>query len=248
MASSATAGTTAPTARSNSGNNPTSSSQQPKIWDIAKQRDPSFTCANICWWYAMYSTCDYTVTPRPMYPADGRKLPDCWTEPRELARRASVAARTISPLQILGADDIDRIDPLDRRCRDRGRSSNTIRRSRSIYLPHLDYNFQRFGPDDPRCQQDLRELDAEVGKLIDHFRSEDARIILLSEYGITPVSRPIHINRVLREAESPHASAKNSATRFSIPATQQAFAVADHQIAHVYVQRSGRAAADSARC
>src|SRR5688572_16782384 len=58
----------------------------PKVWDVARERDGtgSFTCANICWWYAMYSTADYTVTPRPMYPADGRKLPDCWTHPPAL--------------------------------------------------------------------------------------------------------------------------------------------------------------------
>ena len=51
--------------------------EREKIWDTAKKLDPSFTCANICWWYAMYSTADFTVTPRPMYPADGRKIPDC---------------------------------------------------------------------------------------------------------------------------------------------------------------------------
>ena len=55
-----------------------------KVWDVARQRDPSFTCANLFWWYAMYASADYTVTPRPMYPADGRKLPDVWTEPAEL--------------------------------------------------------------------------------------------------------------------------------------------------------------------
>src|ERR1700760_2367459 len=52
--------------------------QKPKIWDAARAANPTFTCANICWWYAMYGGADYTVTPRPMYPADGRKLPDCW--------------------------------------------------------------------------------------------------------------------------------------------------------------------------
>src|SRR5688500_13101074 len=57
--------------------------QRPKSWDKAKRIDPSFTCANLFWWYAMYSGADYTVTPRPMYPSDGRKLPDVWTWPLE---------------------------------------------------------------------------------------------------------------------------------------------------------------------
>ena len=58
--------------------------QSPFIWDEARRLDPNFTVANICWWYAMYSGCDYTVTPRPMYLADGRKIPDCWTKPISL--------------------------------------------------------------------------------------------------------------------------------------------------------------------
>src|SRR2546423_10539724 len=41
-----------------------------KIWDRGKKLDPAFTCANLFWWYNMYSSADYSVTPRPMYPAD----------------------------------------------------------------------------------------------------------------------------------------------------------------------------------
>jgi predicted AlkP superfamily pyrophosphatase or phosphodiesterase len=58
--------------------------QAPKIWELAKEQDATFTCANLFWWYNMYSTVDYAVTPRPMYPADGRKLPDIHTHPAEL--------------------------------------------------------------------------------------------------------------------------------------------------------------------
>ena len=55
-----------------------------KIWDTARAADPSFTCANLFWWFNMYSTADYSVTPRPMYPADGRKIPDVYTAPGTL--------------------------------------------------------------------------------------------------------------------------------------------------------------------
>ena len=47
-----------------------------KIWDAAKKRDASFTCAKLFWWFNMYSSADFAVTPRPLYPADGRKIPD----------------------------------------------------------------------------------------------------------------------------------------------------------------------------
>src|SRR5437016_9259130 len=62
-----------------------------KIWEAAARRDPAFTCAALFWWYNMYSSATYAVTPRPMYPADGRKIPDIYTEPPEL--RQELTAR-----------------------------------------------------------------------------------------------------------------------------------------------------------
>ena len=56
----------------------------PKIWEAAKAADPAFTCANVFWWFNMYSTVDYSVTPRPIYRADGLKLPDIYTAPAAL--------------------------------------------------------------------------------------------------------------------------------------------------------------------
>src|SRR5690554_5853253 len=50
--------------------------QAPKIWEQAKKENPDFTCANLFWWYNMNSTVDYLVTPRPIYRADGVKIPD----------------------------------------------------------------------------------------------------------------------------------------------------------------------------
>ena len=58
--------------------------QAKKIWDKAKEQDPSFTISKMFWWYNMYSTADYSATPRPNYLADGRKMPDCYTHPAEL--------------------------------------------------------------------------------------------------------------------------------------------------------------------
>src|SRR5262249_2588632 len=43
-----------------------------KVWEAARKRDPSVTCAKLFWWFNMYSSADFAVTPRPVYPADGR--------------------------------------------------------------------------------------------------------------------------------------------------------------------------------
>jgi predicted AlkP superfamily pyrophosphatase or phosphodiesterase len=62
-----------------------------KVWEAAKRRDPTFTCANMFWWYNMASSHDFGATPRPIYKADGRKLPDCYTVPDSLRDRLTLA-------------------------------------------------------------------------------------------------------------------------------------------------------------
>src|SRR2546422_946280 len=54
------------------------------VWDAARRRDPAVTSANLFWWFNMYGTADFSVTPRPAYPADGRKIPDCSSHPAQL--------------------------------------------------------------------------------------------------------------------------------------------------------------------
>ena len=205
----------------------------PKIWDAARQTDPSFTCANICWWYAMYSTADYTVTPRPMYPSDGRKIPDCWTHPPQLREELQAELGQFPLFQFWGPATSIRATQwiADAAIRVDRKYDPTLT---LVYLPHLDYCLQRIGTNLTDIERDLREVDAVCGQLLDHYGSRGARIIVLSEYGITPVSRPIHLNRVLRE----HGllSVREELGRELLDAGEsKAFAVADHQIAHVYV-------------
>ncbi len=207
--------------------------QRPRIWEHARAIDPSFTCANCFWWYAMYSKADATVTPRPMYPADGRKLPDVWTDPPglrfELQRKLGQfplfhfwgPATSITATRWIAESAIH----IDRRL------TPTLN---LIYLPHLDYGLQRHGPNlsHPQIQKDLRELDEVVGQLLDYFAGR--RIIVLSEYGISAVGRSVHLNRVLRQAGL--LSIREELGRELLDAgASRAFAVADHQLAHVYV-------------
>jgi predicted AlkP superfamily pyrophosphatase or phosphodiesterase len=107
-----------------------------------------------------------------------------------------------------------------------------------VYLPHLDYNLQRLGPADPRIAEDLRLVDAEAGKCIDAARELGADVIALSEYAITPVSRPVHINRILRQHGYVTARREPLGWETLDCGASRAFAVADHQLAHVYIQRA----------
>ncbi|MCC6313341.1 MAG: alkaline phosphatase family protein [Thermomicrobiales bacterium] len=214
--------------------------QRPKVWEIARQLDPAFTCANLFWWYNMYSTADYAVTPRPMYPADGRKLPDVYTWPLELRPALSERFGQFPLFNFWGPNTSIRatewIANAAKWVEERFRPTLSL-----VYLPHLDYNLQRIGPADPRIAKDLRELDAVCGDLIDAYHAAGAQVIVLSEYGIVPVSRPIHLNRLFRQAGLIEVR-EELGHELLDAGTCAAFAVADHQIAHIHVNDPSRMA------
>jgi len=209
----------------------------PKIWETARQRDPSFTCANLFWWFNMYSTVDYSVTPRPMYPADGRKIPDVYTAPGTLRDELQAALGMFPLFEFWGpragirssrwiADAAMLVDK-------RFNPTLTL-----IYLPHLDYNLQRVGRAEA-ARTDLQEIDAVCGDLIRHYESTGAHVVVLSEYGIREVHRPIHLNRELRK-RGVIAVRDELGHEMLDPGASAAFAVADHQVAHVYVNDRAR--------
>ena len=211
-----------------------------KIWDAARREDPDFTCAQLFWWYNMYSGADYTVTPRPMYPADGRKIPDVYTQPTALRDELNAKFGTFPLFNYWGPRaDITTsrwIADCTRHVYDTRKPSLTL-----VYLPHLDYNLQRLGPGAAKLATDLRAIDAICGELIEHAERDGARVVVLSEYGITRVTGPVHINRALREAGLVAIRSELGRDMFDAGASE-AFAVADHQIAHVYVKRPERLA------
>ena len=103
-----------------------------------------------------------------------------------------------------------------------------------IYLPHLDYCLQKFGPDFTKIHKELTEIDEVLKGLIAFYEKKGAEIILLSEYGISPVNNPIHLNRLFREHGLLQIRVERGLELLD-PGASKAFVVADHQIAHVYI-------------
>lgn len=209
-----------------------------KIWDAGKRRDPSFSCAKMFWWYNMHSSADLAVTPRPMYPADGRKLPDIYSTPAQLRDELTRKLGTFPLFNFWGptADIVSSrwIARASQHVFDKYAPTLSL-----VYLPHLDYNLQRIGPNAPAISRDLAEIDTVCGELIDHFERQGARVVILSEYGIVPVSDAVHINRALREAGM-LGIREELGRELLDPGACAAFAVADHQVAHIYVKDAAR--------
>jgi len=206
-----------------------------KVWEAGKKRDPNFTCANMFWWYNMASSHDFGATPRPIYKADGRKLPDCYTVPATLRDRLIERLGPFPLFQFWGpATSIAATRWIAEATKIVMAENNPT--LTLVYLPHLDYDLQRFGPDGqhPAVQRSLVDVDAVAGDLIDNARASGRSVVVLSEYGITAVDRPIHVNRALRDAGY-LAVREEDGGELLDPTVSRAFAVADHQIAHVYV-------------
>jgi len=206
-----------------------------KVWEAGKRLDPAFTCAQLFWWYNMYSSADVAVTPRPMYLADGRKLPDIHTRPAGLRDELQAVLGQFPLFRFWGPGaDIESsrwIAYSALHVLEHQRPTLTL-----VYLPHLDYDLQRFGPNDARITEQVEAVDALCGLLIEKARKLGAHVVVLSEYGITEVSRPVHVNRALREAGWLKVRLERGLEQLDAGASD-AFAVADHQLAHVYVAR-----------
>ncbi|WP_417940275.1 alkaline phosphatase family protein [Flavobacterium sp. RS13.1] len=208
--------------------------QSPRIWDLARKIDPAFTCANLFWWYNMYSDADFTVTPRPQYWADGQKKPDSYSKPAHLRDRLQDQLGVFPLFDFWGPKTTIR-------------SSEWIAKASKlvyewynptltlIYLPHLDYCCQKFEPGSSEISNDLKDIDKLCKDLIEFFEGNGVEVIVLSEYGITKVTNPVHINRFLR-VHGYLEIREERGLELLDTGECRAFALADHQIAHIYIK------------
>jgi predicted AlkP superfamily pyrophosphatase or phosphodiesterase len=207
--------------------------QAEKIWEAARRKNPEFTVSKMFWWYNMYSSADFSATPRPQYHSDGVKQPDCYTYPPELRDQLQAKFGTFPLFKFWGPNTSIECS--------RWIANATLEVDKAhdptltlIYLPHLDYCLQKFGVDFDKISKDLHEIDSLVEELVSYYEKRNANLILLSEYGINNVSNPIHINRILRENGLISVRVENGLELLDCGASK-AFAAADHQIAHVYI-------------
>jgi predicted AlkP superfamily pyrophosphatase or phosphodiesterase len=240
--------------------------QSPKIWDELRKQSEivnrKSSIVNLFWWFNMYSTVDYSLTPRPMYPADGRKVFDVYSWPHSIRTEIKRDLGEFPFFGFWGPAAGIKTPQGSADCATRwiAESAKWIENKFSpalnlIYLPHLDYNLQRHGPfsegragsplpadgahgvtrpTNPKIFTDLHAIDAIVGDLIDFFNQRGVQVVLLSEYGITNVDTPVHLNRIFRQEG--WLAVKDELGREILDAgASKVFAVADHQVAHIYL-------------
>ena len=205
-----------------------------KLWEAVRREREGFRCAKMFWWYNMYSSADWSVTPRPIYPADGRKVFDVYANPPEL-RDELVGQLGEFPFPSFwgpraGLPSSQWIADSARWIEEREEPDLNL-----VYLPHLDYGLQRWGPGASEMEAEYEAIDRLVHELLSFFAKRGVEVALLSEYGISKVRQPVHLNRIFREKG--WLQIKNELGLELLDAgASRAFAVADHQVAHVYVR------------
>lgn len=203
-----------------------------RFWqqDFRLLQAPSFTeglnAVSLFWWFPMAAPLKGYATPRPHYGADGSKtfgILDMTGCGLEKALGPFPFSAFWGPMAGL-------------------KSSQWIARSAAhvmttrrpqltmVYLPHLDYDFQRYGPGN---SERVREVDACAAEIIAAAKNTDTQVIALSEYGLTPVTRPVYLNRVLREHGFLRVRQGPFGEQF-ITDVEGAFAICDHQVAHIH--------------
>ncbi|MBK1833880.1 alkaline phosphatase family protein [Roseibacillus ishigakijimensis] len=204
-----------------------------KLWEALRRERPGFRCAKWFWWYNMYSSAEFSMTPRPMYPADGRKVFDVYAHP--LALRDEVkkklgdfpfpsfwGPRAGIPSSRWIADSAKWIE-------EREEPELNL-----VYLPHLDYSLQKYGPGAPETEPEIEAIDEVLADLIPFLEGRGIEVVVLSEYGISAVDQPIHLNRLFREKGWLTIKDELGLEQLDCGASR-VFAVADHQVAHIYL-------------
>jgi len=203
--------------------------QAPRVWTGRPAR-----VAMLCF-QSSIGAADIVVTPKPRHTDDGRTIPDCWTKPAELNARLTEQLGVFPLRHYWGP--LANIE-----------SSRWIARCAEIvwrehqpdlqltYIPHLDYDAQRKGPMHSDTIRSLQEVLDVLTPLVESAQRDGGRVILLSEYGLTPVNRSVAPNAALQRAGLlPLAASRNGRNHPELDFDQAiAFAMCDHQVAHVY--------------
>ena len=202
--------------------------QAPRFWAGKPIRT-----AMLFWQQSMPDAADIVLTPKPEHTPDGKTVSSCFSRPRDLYSRLTaklgafplqhywgpMASLSSSQWIINAAMEIQRQDPVDLQL---------------VYVPHLDYNQQRLGPDHPAIAKDAADVAVLLAPLVEIVRNDGGTAIIAGDYGMNAVNKTIFPNQALRAAGLLKTRSDNDGKLLIDFAAGRAVAMVDHQIAYVY--------------
>ena len=208
-----------------------------RIWRA--YREAGGTVAMLFWQQSMGESADVVCTPAPIHKHHGGMIQTCHTRPaglyETLCRRLGGAFRLRhywGPLASAQAGEwISRatVEVL----RDPELSPGLC----LTYLPTLDYDLQRFGPGHPRAAAALAAAEAQLASVLAAGRECGYEAVVFGDYAIGPVSGAAVLpNAALLDAGLLSVREVRGMLYPVLPESR-AFALCDHEVAHVYVRR-----------
>ncbi len=200
----------------------------------AAARGKAFTCAKLFCWFNQGADVAYSITPKPWYGVDGNKAFDVTGSPPEYLESLK---KQLGPFPfpsfwgpMAGLPSTSWIANSAAKMLADFQPNLTL-----VYLPHLDYEPQRRGPSGCDMAKLTRELDEACAPLLDAAKVVGAEVWVVSEYGHCDVDTPVYLNRVLRQSGLLSVRMGPFGEQLDL-FDSRAFAVCDHQLAHVYVK------------
>ena len=206
--------------------------QGPRIWEAF--RDRGGTVALTFFQQSLGENVDQLVSPAPIHTHGGGMLMGCYSKPEDLYGRM---ARTVGrpfrlrhywgPLaSVKGSEWI--ADAVSGLLAEPDAPDLCI-----TYLPGLDYDLQRFGPNHPKSVKALAVVCRELERLFAAARANGYEAVAFGDYAITEVTRgAVFPNRALRDAGL-FAVRRMSGMSYPDFYQSQAYALPDHQVAMV---------------
>ncbi|HTV48693.1 MAG TPA: alkaline phosphatase family protein [Phycisphaerae bacterium] len=202
--------------------------QAPRFWSGSGLRT-----AMLFWQQSIPDAADIILTPKPEHTPDGKTISACWSRPADLYARL---VKDIGPFPLHNYWGPMASLP----------SSEWILRSalevwlnfkpdiQFVYVPHLDYNLQRLGPDHPQILTDVAQVDRLLTPIVQSVRADGGVCIIAGDYAMSAVSSNLAPNQSLRRADLLRTRPDANGKLLIDFETSEAIAMVDHQIAHVY--------------
>jgi len=212
--------------------------QKERVWDTLKNKSPSVKTAVLFWQNTMFVNSDIVITPRPLHMGDGSMIQWCYSKPVGYYEEAS---RTIGEFNLAtywGPMASHRSSEWIGKA-----AEYTLEKSRPnlmfVYIPHVDYSAQRFGPNSNQARDDLKKADNIVGDIVEKTSklgtSDETEFMVISEYAFNDVSGAVPLNLKLREAGLLDIRTIGGKEYIDFELSR-AFAMVDHQVAHIYIK------------
>ncbi len=216
--------------------------QSQKAWDVIKQLDPQLKTAMLFWQNSLYTNNDIVVSPRPIHLENGQIDLWCYSKPVNYYETIMDNIGEFNLMNYWGPfASIKSSEWITNSVQ------YTIENQKPnllyAYFPQLDYSAQKNGKSSTQVQEDLQKIDNYIGSIVETTKNagifDQTQFLLLSEYGFNDVNGAIPINRILREKGLLEVRTIKNKEYIDFEFSH-AFALVDHQIAHIFLNKNGK--------